>query len=54
MSFIKIYVHLVFSTLERKAFLDSKELRVSVWKHIKENATKKGIFIDMINGFSDH
>ncbi|MBV2165586.1 MAG: hypothetical protein KUL76_03520 [Kaistella sp.] len=32
MSFTKIDVHLVFSTLERKAFLDSKELRVSVGK----------------------
>ena len=54
MSFTKIYVHIVLSTLERKPLLNSKELRVSVWKHIKENATKKGIFIDMINGYSDH
>jgi putative transposase len=28
--------------------------RITVWKHIKENATEKGIFIDMINGYSDH
>ena len=54
MPFIKIYIHLVFSTLDRKPFLNSKDLRVKVWKHIKENATEKGIFVDMINGYSDH
>ncbi len=45
---------MVFSTLERKPFLNSKDLRIKVWKHIKENATGKGIFLDMINGYSDH
>ena len=54
MPFIKIYVHLVFSTLDRKPFLNTPELRVKVWKHIKENASQKGIFIDMVNGYSDH
>ncbi|MDQ1161138.1 putative transposase [Chryseobacterium sp. SORGH_AS 447] len=27
---------------------------MKVWKHIKENASEKGIYIDMVNGFSDH
>ena len=45
---------MVFSTLERKPFLNSKDLRIKVWQHIKENATEKGIFLDMINGYSDH
>ncbi|CAD7798241.1 hypothetical protein CHRY9390_00305 [Chryseobacterium aquaeductus] len=54
MSFIKIYIHLVFSTTNRIPFLNSTQLRVQVWKHIKENAAKKGIFIDMINGYEDH
>lgn len=54
MPFIKIYIHLVFSTLQRKPLLNSKELRIKVWKHIKENAKEKGIFLDMVNGFSDH
>lgn len=54
MPFIKIYIHLVFSTLERKHFLDSKDLRIKVWKHIKENATEKGIFLNMVNGYSEH
>ncbi len=44
MAFIKIYIHLVFSTLQRKPLLNSKELRIKVWKHIKENAKEKEIF----------
>ncbi len=54
MSFIKIYIHLVFSTKNRIPFLNTAALRVKVWKHIKENAAEKGIYVDMVNGFSDH
>ncbi len=54
MSFIKIYIHLVFSTKNRIPFLNTTALRVKVWKHIKENAAEKGIYVDMVNGFSDH
>ena len=54
MPFIKIHIHLVFSTSERKPFLNSKDLRIKIWKHIKENAAEKGIFIEMVNGYSDH
>lgn len=25
-----------------------------MWKHIKENGKEKGIFIDFVNGYSDH
>lgn len=54
MPFVKIYIHIVFSTLNRVSYLSSTEFRVKVWKHIKENASSKGIFIDMVNGYSDH
>ncbi len=54
MPFIKIYIHLVWSTYQRLPLLNSKELRYKVWKHIKENSKEKEIFIDTINGFSDH
>ena len=54
MPFVKIYIHIVFSTLNRVSYLNSTEFRVKVWKHIKENASSKGIFIDMVNGYSDH
>lgn len=54
MSFIKVYIHFVWSTKNRIPFLETKELRQNVWQHIKKNAKEKGIFIDFINGYSDH
>ncbi|MDR6514343.1 IS200/IS605 family transposase [Chryseobacterium camelliae] len=54
MPFIKIYIHLVFSTKNRIPFFNTSAVRVKVWKHIKENASEKGIYVDMVNGFSDH
>lgn len=54
MPFIKVYIHLVWSTKNRIPFLDSLELREKVWRHIRENAKEKGIYIDFINGYSDH
>ncbi|HOE05285.1 MAG TPA: IS200/IS605 family transposase [Bacteroidales bacterium] len=54
MPFVKVYIHFVWSTKNRYPFLYSKELRARVWKHIRENAKEKGIFIDFINGYSDH
>ncbi|MCY0977025.1 IS200/IS605 family transposase [Chryseobacterium wangxinyae] len=54
MPFIKIFIHIVFSTTNRIPFLNTLDLRVKFWKHIKENASEKGIFIDMINGYSEH
>ncbi len=54
MPFVKVYIHFVWSTKNRKPFLDSKELRMKVWSHIRENAKEKGIFIDFVNGYCDH
>jgi putative transposase len=54
MPYIKTYIHFVWSTKNRVPYLDSKELRQKVWFHIKENANEKGIFIDHVNGYSDH
>ncbi len=53
MSFIKIYVHYVWSTKNRHPFL-SDDIRPNVFQHIKENARTKNIFIDFINGYTDH
>ncbi|WP_288443243.1 IS200/IS605 family transposase [uncultured Chryseobacterium sp.] len=54
MAFIKIYIHLVFSTKNRDSFLNTFDIPLKVRKHIKEYAIEKGIFLDMINGYSDH
>lgn len=54
MPFVKVYIHFVWSTKNRVPFLDSFELRQKVWQHIRTNAKQKGIFVDFVNGYSDH
>ena len=54
MPFVKVYIHFVWSTKNREPFLETKEIRDKVWFHIKDNAQKKGIFIDFVNGYSQH
>jgi putative transposase len=45
MSWVSIWIHLVFSTKNREHFLD-KEIRKNVFEHIKINANKKDIYIE--------
>jgi len=45
---------MVFSTKNREPFLNSLELRKNVFQHVKKNAEEKGIWLDCINGYSDH
>lgn len=54
MSWIRIWVHLVFSTKNREAFFVSKEKREKVIEHIKLNAKQKDIWIEEIGGHIDH
>jgi putative transposase len=53
MPFIKIWVHLVWATKKRQPFF-TKAIRQNVFKHMKENAAAKNIYIDFINGYTDH
>ena len=46
-------MHYVWSTKNRASLL-SADIRFDVFNHIRENARKKNIFIDFINGYSDH
>jgi REP element-mobilizing transposase RayT len=54
MSWVRIWVNLVFSTKNREQYLNTKELRERVFQHIKENAKEKGIWLDSINGYKEH
>ncbi|WP_269243492.1 IS200/IS605 family transposase [Flavobacterium limnophilum] len=54
MSFIKVYIHFVWSTKNRIPFLETPKIRQMMWNHIRENAKEKGIHIDFVNGYSDH
>jgi len=53
MGFIKIWVHLVWTTKNREPLL-SADLRKQIFNHIRENASDKGIYIDFINGYLEH
>jgi putative transposase len=53
MSWIRIWVHLVFSTKFHEQYL-TKEIRKLLFRHILENAVKKNIWIDRIGGYNDH
>lgn len=53
MSFVRIWIHMVFSTKNREPWL-VKEIRYSVQKHIMKNCSEKGIFLRIINGYTDH
>lgn len=53
MPFIKIWVHLVWSTKNRQPLLTTA-IRQKVFAHIRENAVQKNIHIDFINGYTDH
>ena len=54
MPHIKVYIHFVWCTKNREPLIHSKEIRFLLWEHILENARKKNIFIDFINGYNNH
>jgi REP element-mobilizing transposase RayT len=54
MSWVRIWVHLVFSTKNKIPFLNSLDLRKKVFSHISENAREKGIWLDSVNGHKEH
>jgi len=53
MPYVRIWVHLIWSTKERRPLL-IESLRETVFTHMKENAAKKEIYLDSINGVADH
>ncbi len=53
MSYIKVYVHYVWSTKNRMPYLN-ENIRTQVFRHIRENAKLKNIYIDFINGYTEH
>ena len=54
MSWISVYIHIVFTTKDHEPFLNTPELRKKVFQHIKQNATEKNIFLDCVSGYHDH
>ncbi|MBM2846618.1 MAG: hypothetical protein HW407_1930 [Bacteroidetes bacterium] len=53
MSYVRVWIHAVWGTKNREPLLTG-EIRPSVIRHIRENARQKEIYIDRLNGFTDH
>ena len=54
MSWVKIWVHMVFTTKYRTPYLATPDLRDAMFRHIKQNAREKNIWLDCVNGYSEH
>ena len=53
MGYIKIWIHVVWTTKTRKPIL-TRDIRKQVFDHIHENANDKGIYIDFLSGYLEH
>lgn len=53
MPWVKVWIHFVWSTKNREPYL-TNDIRKTVFQHIRENAQKKGVFLDFIGGHVDH
>lgn len=53
MPHIQLWVHYVWATRRRFPYFE-KDIRESVFDHIKENAEKKNIHLDFIGGYYEH
>lgn len=53
MPWVKVWIHFVWSTKNREPYL-TNDIRRTIFQHIRENAQKKGIFLDFIGGYVDH
>jgi putative transposase len=53
MSYVRIWVHIVFATKNREPFLKTG-IRGDVIKHIIENGKTQGIYLQAVNGYTDH
>ena len=52
MPFIKIWIHLIWTTKERQPLI-SQKLKKELFHHFRENAKKKDIYLDLIEWTED-
>lgn len=53
MAFVKVWIHVVWATKNRYPTM-KKAQKTELFKHIRENAKNKEIYLDFINGMEDH
>ena len=53
MPYTRVWIHYVWSTKNREPTL-TENYRPQLFNHIKENAKRKHIFLDRVNGYHEH
>jgi len=53
MPFVRVWIHLVWSTKNREPLMNSG-LRFKIRRFLKENSEEKNIHLDIVNGYKDH
>jgi putative transposase len=53
MPYVKNWLHCVWGTKNRVPFLQ-EDKKIEVIHHIRKNAGSKGIYVDFLNGYSEH
>lgn len=53
MPFVNVLIHFVWATKNRVPIL-KEDIRLKIFKHIKQKSIENKIFIDCINGHDDH
>ena len=54
MAHVRIWIHAVWGTKKRLPLMHNRSKRIDLFKHIKSYAKEKKIYLDFINGESDH
>jgi putative transposase len=54
MAQVRLWIHAVWGTKHREPLMKNKNKRIELFKHIRSNAKSKNIYLDFINGASDH
>lgn len=54
MSYVNIWIHLVWSTKHREPFFLTPALRRLVFSQIHRSGRENGIHVDFVNGYTDH
>ena len=53
MPHVKVWIHAVWGTKNRFPYLQ-KDIRVKVFSHIIENSRRKDVYVDCVNGYTEH
>ena len=54
MAQVRIWIHAVWGTKNRIPYMQNKSRRINLFKHMKSYAKDKDIYLDFVNGASDH